>query len=62
MELPLRAGDEVQVLSKTDSQGNPSEWWKGSPKQNLPNQPPRVGFFPANFVELIGPQNPSLPL
>lgn len=47
MELSLRRGDVVQVLSKHDpNTGAPSEWWQG----RLSNG--SVGLFPASYVQL----------
>ncbi|XP_035751405.1 SH3 domain-containing protein 21 [Egretta garzetta] len=41
-ELPLRQGDVIQVLSKTEAEG----WWDGQCRH-------RRGLFPSNFVELL---------
>ncbi|KAL1935594.1 hypothetical protein VTP01DRAFT_4734 [Rhizomucor pusillus] len=47
MELNLKRGDTVQILSKHDpNTGEPSEWWQG----RLSNG--SVGLFPANYVQL----------
>jgi hypothetical protein len=43
-ELPLAAGEHVQVLRKLDS-----VWWEGV------NQSGRTGVFPASYVEESAP-------
>ncbi|KAI8924582.1 Peroxin 13, N-terminal region-domain-containing protein [Entophlyctis helioformis] len=47
-DLPLRPGDIVAVLSKTDPvTGQPSQWWRGR------TQAGQIGIFPSNFVEIL---------
>lgn len=47
IELELRKGDLVAVLSKQDPLGNPSEWWKVRTRDG------RSGYIPSNYVEVI---------
>lgn len=47
MELPLKKGDLVAILSKTDPMGNPSQWWRGRLRDG------KIGYLPSNYVELI---------
>ncbi|KAJ1971440.1 Peroxisomal membrane protein PAS20 [Dimargaris xerosporica] len=54
VELTLHRGDIIAVLSKVDSQGQPSPWWRGRLRSG------QTGYFPANYVELIEKQ-PSQP-
>ncbi|KAG2218675.1 hypothetical protein INT45_013341 [Circinella minor] len=45
MEINLRQGDQIHILSKVDpTTGHPSDWWQG----RLPNG--ATGIFPANYV------------
>lgn len=47
-ELPLRKGDIVAVLSRTDPiTGAEGEWWRGKTRDG------REGWFPRGFVEVI---------
>lgn len=47
MELNLRRGEIIQVLSKVDpATGEPSSWWYGKNGSGV------TGLFPANYVEL----------
>ncbi|KAJ1983374.1 Peroxisomal membrane protein PAS20 [Dimargaris verticillata] len=50
VELTLHRGDIIAVLSKVDSQGQPSPWWRGRLRSG------QTGYFPANYVELIEKQ------
>ncbi|KAG0746613.1 hypothetical protein G6F57_006583 [Rhizopus arrhizus] len=47
MELTIRRGDVIQILSKVDpATGLPCDWWQG----RLPNG--LIGIFPANHVQI----------
>ncbi|CDH54194.1 peroxisomal docking factor component pex13 [Lichtheimia corymbifera JMRC:FSU:9682] len=47
MEISLRRGDTVEVLSKVDpATGEPSSWWHGRLSNGT------TGLFPANYVQL----------
>lgn len=45
VDLAVKKGDFVAVISRTDPIGNPSEWWKCRTKDA------RVGYLPANYLE-----------
>ncbi|KAI9497109.1 Peroxin 13, N-terminal region-domain-containing protein [Zychaea mexicana] len=48
MELSLKKGDIVAILSKTDPVTNQqSQWWRGRLRDG------RMGMFPANYVEIV---------
>jgi len=47
MELDIKKGDIIAIISKLDQNGQPSQWWKG----RLQHGP--TGIFPSNYVELI---------
>ncbi|KAI7851352.1 Peroxin 13, N-terminal region-domain-containing protein [Circinella umbellata] len=48
MELSLKKGDIVAILSKTDPVSNQqSQWWRGRLRDG------RMGMFPANYVEIV---------
>jgi len=47
MELDIKKGDIIAIISKLDQNGQPSQWWKGR-LQHGPS-----GVFPSNYVELI---------
>lgn len=50
IELSLRRGQPLEVISKVDpASGAPSDWWQG----RLPNG--AVGVFPANYVQIHQP-------
>jgi peroxin-13 len=46
-DLAVKKGDLVAVLSKTDSFGSPSEWWRCRARDG------RVGYLPCTFLEGI---------
>ncbi|KAI7874540.1 hypothetical protein K492DRAFT_169147 [Lichtheimia hyalospora FSU 10163] len=47
MEINLRRGETVQILSKVDpATGEPSSWWHGRLSNGV------TGLFPANYVQL----------
>lgn len=56
IDLDVRKGDPVAVLSKADPMGNPSEWWRCRARDG------RVGYLPANYLEVIKRPGDPLPL
>ncbi|CAO3647289.1 unnamed protein product [Cunninghamella echinulata] len=56
MELNLKKGDIVAILSKVDpATGATSQWWRGRLRDGT------MGMFPANYVEIVqkGPASPA---
>ncbi|CAG8494095.1 12121_t:CDS:2 [Dentiscutata heterogama] len=47
MELSLKRGDIIAILSKNDMFGQPSQWWRGRLRNG------EQGMFPSNYVEII---------
>lgn len=47
IEAQLKKGDLMAILSKTDSFGNSSQWWKVRTKSGA------MGFVPSNYIEII---------
>lgn len=47
IDLAVKKGDIVAVLSKTDPLGNPSEWWRCRARDG------RVGYLPSPYLETI---------
>lgn len=47
VDLPVKKGDLVAVLSKTDPMGNPSEWWRCRARDGA------VGYLPSPYLETI---------
>lgn len=47
VDLAVKRGDMVAVLSKADPLGNPSEWWKCRTRDG------RMGYLPAPYLETI---------
>ena len=47
VDLDVRKGDLVAVLSKTDPLGNASEWWRCRARDG------RTGYLPATFLEVV---------
>ncbi|CAG8833526.1 37759_t:CDS:2 [Gigaspora margarita] len=47
MELSLKRGDFIAILSKNDMFGQPSQWWRGRLRNG------EQGMFPSNYVEII---------
>jgi peroxin-13 len=47
VELELRKGDLVAILSKSDPSGNPSQWWRVRTRDG------RSGYVPSTYVEII---------
>jgi len=47
VDLAVKRGDMVAVLSKADPLGNPSEWWKCRTRDG------RMGYLPSPYLEII---------
>jgi peroxin-13 len=47
VDLAVKAGDLVAVLSKSDPMGNPSEWWRCRARDG------RMGYLPSPYLEGI---------
>ncbi|RPA96181.1 hypothetical protein L873DRAFT_1695521 [Choiromyces venosus 120613-1] len=47
VELEVKKGDLVAVLSKADPMGNPSQWWRCRARDS------RVGYLPGPYLEVI---------
>ena len=47
IDLAVKKGDLVAVLSKTDPMGQPSEWWQCRARDR------RVGYLPSPYLETI---------
>jgi len=47
IDLAVKKGDIVAVLSKSDPMGNPSEWWRCRARDS------RVGYLPSPYLETI---------
>jgi peroxin-13 len=47
VDLEVRKGDLVAVLSKSDPLGNPSEWWRCRARDG------RMGYLPSTYLEVI---------
>ena len=47
IDLEVKKGDLVAVLSKSDPMGNPSEWWRCRSRDG------RVGYLPSPYLEII---------
>lgn len=47
VELEVKKGDLVAVLSKADPMGNPSQWWRCRARDS------RVGYLPSPYLESI---------
>ncbi|KAI3319676.1 hypothetical protein HD806DRAFT_508721 [Xylariaceae sp. AK1471] len=53
VDLAVKKGDFIAVLSKIDPLGNPSEWWRCRARDG------RLGYLPATFLEVARrPGNP----
>lgn len=46
VDLEVKKGDLVAVLSKTDPLGNPSDWWRCRSRDG------RMGYLPSTFLEI----------
>lgn len=53
IELEVKKGDLVAVLSKSDPMGNPSQWWRCRARDS------RVGYLPSPYLEAIVRRDPS---
>ncbi|KAJ8119996.1 hypothetical protein ONZ43_g3183 [Nemania bipapillata] len=45
VDLAVKKGDFIAVLSKSDPLGNPSDWWRCRARDG------RLGYLPATFLE-----------
>ncbi|KAM0288043.1 hypothetical protein ACHAQH_000111 [Verticillium albo-atrum] len=54
VDMDVRRGDLVAVLSKSDPIGNPSEWWRCRARDG------RTGYLPSTYLEVI--KRPGQPL
>jgi peroxin-13 len=54
VDMDVRKGDLVAVLSKSDPLGNPSEWWRCRARDG------RMGYLPATFLEVM--RRPTAPV
>ncbi|KAK4229138.1 peroxisomal membrane protein PAS20 [Podospora fimiseda] len=54
IDVEVRKGDLIAVISKTDPLGNPSEWWKCRARDG------RIGYLPATFLEVM--RKPGAPI
>ncbi|UQC88037.1 Pex13 protein [Colletotrichum lupini] len=54
VDMEVRKGDLVAVLSKSDPIGNPSEWWRCRARDG------RTGYLPSTYLEVI--RRPGQPL
>jgi peroxin-13 len=50
MDLSVKKGDMVAVLSKSDPMGNASEWWRCRSRDG------RMGYLPGIYLETIRKQ------
>lgn len=53
VDLAVKVGDIVAVLSKTDPMGNASEWWRCRARDG------RVGYLPGPYLETIRRPTPQ---
>jgi peroxin-13 len=53
IDLAVKKGDLVAVLSKTDPLGNPSEWWRCRARDG------RMGYLPSPYLEPIQRRQPQ---
>ncbi|ODV87019.1 hypothetical protein CANARDRAFT_185428, partial [[Candida] arabinofermentans NRRL YB-2248] len=54
MELKLKKGELIAILSKIDSDGEESNWWRCRSRDG------RIGFVPYNYLEIIRRANGSI--
>lgn len=47
IELELKEGDLVAILSKVDPAGKPSQWWRVRSRNG------KTGYIPSNYIEII---------
>jgi peroxin-13 len=53
IDLAVKKGDMVAVISKTDPLGNPSEWWQCGTRDR------RIGYLPSTCLEPIQKRQPA---
>ena len=53
MDLSVKKGDMVAVLSKSDPMGNASEWWRCRSRDG------RMGYLPGIYLETIQRKQPA---
>lgn len=53
MDLAVKKGDMVAILSKTDPMGNASEWWRCRSRDG------RMGYLPGIYLETIQRKQPA---
>lgn len=53
LDLAVKKGDMVAVLSKTDPLGNPSDWWRCRARDG------RMGYLPGVYLEAIQRRQPA---
>jgi peroxin-13 len=53
IDLAVKRGDLVAVLSKTDPLGNPSEWWRCRSRDG------RMGYLPSPYLEPFQRRQPA---
>lgn len=53
IDLSVKRGDLVAVLSKTDPMGEPSEWWRCRARDG------RMGYLPSVYLETIQRRQPA---
>ncbi|KAK1848479.1 peroxisomal membrane protein [Colletotrichum chrysophilum] len=54
VDMEVRKGELIAVLSKSDPMGNPSEWWRCRARDG------RMGYLPSTYLEVI--KRPGQPL
>ncbi|KAJ2905700.1 Microbody (Peroxisome) biogenesis protein peroxin 13 [Zalerion maritima] len=54
LDLPVKKGDLVAVLSKSDPLGNSSEWWRCRARNG------KLGYVPSAYLEVVT-RNPTRP-
>lgn len=54
VDLAVKKGDFIAVLSKSDPLGNPSEWWRCRARDG------RLGYLPSTFLEVA--KRPGQPI
>lgn len=54
VDLEVKKGDLVAVLSKSDPMGNPSEWWRCRARDG------RMGYLPGVYLEVA--RRPGAPV
>ncbi|KAF2277466.1 uncharacterized protein EI97DRAFT_374814 [Westerdykella ornata] len=53
LDLAVKKGDMVAVLSKSDPLGNPSEWWRCRARDG------KMGYLPGVYLEVIQRRQPA---